>query len=67
MAQAHRRLGAEVTVIEAARALGRSDPDLAAVLVQRLRDQGITIREGTASQRSAGPTGRDRHDRRGAP
>jgi pyruvate/2-oxoglutarate dehydrogenase complex dihydrolipoamide dehydrogenase (E3) component len=28
MAQAHRRLGSEVTVIEAARALGRDDPEI---------------------------------------
>ena len=33
MAQAHRRLGCRVTVIEAARALGRDDSDCAAVLL----------------------------------
>ncbi len=46
MAQAHRRLGADVTVLEAFKALGRDDPELAPILLQRLRDEGINIREG---------------------
>lgn len=46
MAQAHRRLGADVTVLEAFRALGRDDPELAPILLQRLRGEGIDIREG---------------------
>ena len=45
MAQAHRRLGAEVTVLEAFRALGRDDPELAPVLLAQLRAEGIDIRE----------------------
>ena len=45
MAQAHRRLGADVVVLEAFRALGRDDPELAAVLLKRLRAEGIDIRE----------------------
>lgn len=48
MAQAHRRLGAEVTVIEAGRALVREDPELAAVLLARLRREGVVIHEGEA-------------------
>lgn len=48
MAQAHRRLGSAVTVIEAARALGREDPELAAVVLARLRAEGVVIREGVA-------------------
>ncbi len=48
MAQAHRRLGARVTVIEAGRALGREDPELAAVALARLRAEGIAIVEDTA-------------------
>jgi pyruvate/2-oxoglutarate dehydrogenase complex dihydrolipoamide dehydrogenase (E3) component len=47
MAQAHRRLGAAVTVVEAERALGREDPELAAMVVERLRAEGVTILEGT--------------------
>lgn len=46
MAQAHRRLGARVTVLEVARALGRDDPELAAVVLDRLRAEGVAIREG---------------------
>lgn len=45
MAQAHRRLGAAVVVLEAFRALGRDDPELAPVLLERLRAEGIEIRE----------------------
>jgi pyruvate/2-oxoglutarate dehydrogenase complex dihydrolipoamide dehydrogenase (E3) component len=45
MAQAHRRLGAQVTVIEAAAALGRDDPEAAAVALDALRAEGVTIRE----------------------
>lgn len=45
MAQAHRRLGAAVTVVEAGRALAGHDPELAAVLLDRLRREGVVIRE----------------------
>ncbi len=45
MAQAHRALGAEVTVLEAARVLPKDDPELAALLRQRLVDEGIAVRE----------------------
>lgn len=48
MAQAHRRLGCAVTVVEAAKALGRDDPDCAAVVLAALRDEGVDIREGQA-------------------
>lgn len=47
MAQAHRRLGAQVTVLEAARALGKDDPELAAVVLRRLAAEGVDIREQT--------------------
>lgn len=46
MAQAHRRLGCEVTVVEALRALGREDEEAAAVVLARLRAEGVTILEG---------------------
>lgn len=48
MALAHRRLGCDVTVIEAARALGRDDPDAAAIVLDALRAQGVQIIEGQA-------------------
>ena len=41
MAQAHARLGARVTVIEAARALARDDPDHAALVLDALRGEGV--------------------------
>jgi len=50
MAQAHRRLGSKVTVLEAQGALGRDDPEAAAFVLERLRDEGIEIREHTAAQ-----------------
>jgi pyruvate/2-oxoglutarate dehydrogenase complex dihydrolipoamide dehydrogenase (E3) component len=46
MAQAHSRLGSEVTVIEGLKALGKDDPELAAIVLDRIRAEGITIREG---------------------
>jgi len=46
MAQAHRRLGCDVTVIEPLRALGRDDPDAVAPVVEALRAEGVAIEEG---------------------
>ncbi len=57
LAQAHRRLGSEVTVIEAGRALGREDPDLAALLVGHLQSEGIRILEGQPVVRLTGTEG----------
>jgi pyruvate/2-oxoglutarate dehydrogenase complex dihydrolipoamide dehydrogenase (E3) component len=45
MAQAHRRLGARVTVLEAAQILAKDDPEPVALLRLRLRAEGIAIRE----------------------
>ncbi len=45
MAQAHRRLGAKVTVLEAATFLSKDDPELAAVVVRHLREEGVDLRE----------------------
>ena len=46
MAQAHRRLGSAVTVIEGATALGRDDPEAAAVVLARLQAEGVSVLEG---------------------
>ncbi len=46
MALAHRRLGSEVTVLEAATILPKDDPELVAVVRRRLLAEGIAIREG---------------------
>lgn len=57
MAQAHVRLGCRVTVIEGARALGQDDPELAAVVLDRLRAEGVEIAEGTMVERVGGSAG----------
>ncbi len=53
MAQAHRRLGAEVTVIEAFDPLGKDDPELTAVILKRLGDEGVKILARTNIQNIA--------------
>ncbi|CUH67109.1 Mercuric reductase [Thalassovita gelatinovora] len=54
MAQAHRRLGCQVTVIEGMTALGKDDPELAAIALENLRAEGIEIVEGAAAQQISG-------------
>ena len=46
MAQAFRRLGADVTVIEMAKALGNADPVHAAKAIEALQAEGVSILEG---------------------
>lgn len=46
MAQAHRRLGARVTVIESARVLAKDDAELVPFVVDRLTREGVDILEG---------------------
>jgi pyruvate/2-oxoglutarate dehydrogenase complex dihydrolipoamide dehydrogenase (E3) component len=46
LAQAQRRLGAEVVVLEAFSLLSREDPELSSLVGDRLRREGITIHEG---------------------
>jgi len=48
LAQAHRRLGARVTVIEMFDFLGKDDPELTAVIRRRFAAEGVDIRERTA-------------------
>ena len=45
MAQAHRRLGCKVTVIEAATLMPKDDPDAVAVVRARLQAEGVAIFE----------------------
>jgi pyruvate/2-oxoglutarate dehydrogenase complex dihydrolipoamide dehydrogenase (E3) component len=47
MAQAFRRLGANVTVLEAAMPLAKDDPECAAIVLDQLAREGIAIRAGT--------------------
>jgi len=51
MAQAHVRLGSKVTVLEGATALGKDDPELAAIALENLRAEGIDIVEGALAER----------------
>lgn len=46
MAQAFRRLGSEVTVLEAAAPLAQDDPEAAAIVLAQLEREGVTIRSG---------------------
>ncbi|SDE34978.1 dihydrolipoyl dehydrogenase family protein [Ruegeria marina] len=57
MAQAHVRLGCRVTVIEADRALGREDPEAAALILDRLRAEGVEIVEATSAGQVRGKAG----------
>lgn len=57
LAQAFRRLGARVTVIEAATPLGREDPELAQVALARLRAEGVEIHEKTPARAISGTDG----------
>ena len=57
MAQAHRRLGCEVTVIEGAKALGKDDPEMAAVVLSALQAEGVAIIENTAVAALSGQAG----------
>ena len=55
LAQAFRRLGAEVVVLEAATPLAKEDPECAAVVLEALTREGIEIRTGSkVVQASAG-------------
>lgn len=46
LAQSYRRLGSKVTVLETGKALARFDPELVAVVLRQLREEGVEIHEG---------------------
>lgn len=48
MAQAFRRLGSEVTIIEVGKPLTKEDPEAAALVLKQLIDEGVTVRSGVA-------------------
>jgi len=56
LAQAYRRLGSRVTVLEALKALGKDDPEMSEVVLERLRAEGVEIREGALVERVTGGT-----------
>ncbi len=71
LAQAFLRLGAKVSVIEAAQALAKDDPECASIIIDALREEGVTILtqtkvtdvSGVAGDISVGietPSGKDR-------
>ncbi len=57
MAQAHRRLGCDVTVIEGMTALGKDDPEMAAVVLNNLKAEGIIIAENAMAAQIRGEAG----------
>lgn len=57
MAQAHIRLGSKVTVIEGAKALGKDDPEAAAIVLDKLRQEGVEIVEGQMVTKISGASG----------
>ena len=46
LAQAFRRLGSDVTVLEAARPLAKDDPECAQLVLDQIERDGVTIRSG---------------------
>ncbi len=59
LAQAFRRLGSQVTVVETSSVLSKDDPEMVAVVTDKLRSEGVVIRERTrvASVERRGKTG----------
>ncbi|PZO50705.1 MAG: dihydrolipoamide dehydrogenase [Alphaproteobacteria bacterium] len=57
LGQAFRRLGADVTIIEAGQILGGSDDEAAAVLRAKLTSEGVTLLETTKIERIEGVAG----------
>jgi len=57
MAQAHLRLGCDVTVIEGMKAFGKDDPEMAAIVLENLKAEGINIVEDAQAERISGKAG----------
>lgn len=57
MAEAHRALGCKVTVIEGMKAFGKDDPELAAIVLDKLRSDGIAIEEDAMAAEIRGKVG----------
>ena len=57
MAQAHRRLGSDVTVIEMAQALGGDDPEVTRIALDHIRAEGVDVQEGTGVTAVSGTEG----------
>ena len=63
LAQAHLRLGSQVTVLEGFKALGKDDPELTAIALEKLKGEGLVIHEETmvTSVAKRGKTGVNVH------
>jgi pyruvate/2-oxoglutarate dehydrogenase complex dihydrolipoamide dehydrogenase (E3) component len=58
LAQAFRRFGAQVTMLEAGPQIaGREDPDVAAAILEMLRDEGISVHLGATVRQVRGRSG----------
>ena len=57
MAQAHIRLGSKVTVVEGAKAMGKDDPEMAAIVLDKLRSEGVEIAEDALAAEIRGKAG----------
>ncbi len=57
MAQAHQRLGCKVTVLEGAKALGKDDPELALIALERILAEGVEIIEGAMASEISSQNG----------
>ncbi len=57
LAQAFRRLGSDVTVLEAAKPLAKDDPECAAIVLDRLEREGVVIRSGVTVANIKGARG----------
>ncbi len=53
LAQAHRRLGSEVTVLEMFAPLAKDDPELTAIVLDQVQRDGVVIRSGIAVKQVA--------------
>ena len=51
MAQAHRRLGSKVTVLEGAKIMGNDDPELVEIVREALLEEGVVLEEGARVER----------------
>ncbi|MCI5045802.1 MAG: FAD-dependent oxidoreductase [Aquisalinus sp.] len=57
MSQAHRRLGAKVTVLEGSSILSKDDPELVEVVRENLTKEGVDLREGAKVSSVSGEKG----------
>lgn len=51
LAQAYRRLGCDVIVLDVAEGLGREDPELREIVLRQIRKEGVEIRESVSIAR----------------